>query len=122
MDRKRRARRLAGNGAGPPGYRQRGGTRLDVEERAELRHRYAVQIVVRNVSAEGFMAVCDDPVEIGSEVSLDVAGIGAVPAQVRWQIADRMGGMFLDPISLSQCSWTATRIEAAGREAQASAG
>jgi hypothetical protein len=84
-----------------------------VDGRAELRHRYAVQIRVRNVSAEGFMAICEDAVEIGSEVSLDVAGIGSVPAQVRWQIADRMGGMFLDPISLSQCSWTATRIEAA---------
>ncbi len=105
-------------GVGASGYRDRVGVRVQTDDSAELRHRYSVEIRVRNVSAEGFMAVCDERVEIGSEVSLDVAGIGFVPAQVRWQIADRMGGMFLDPISLTQCAWTATRIDA---EAQAAA-
>jgi len=122
MDRRRRSRKPAGPpkaGPGASGYRERVGVRVEIDDSAELRHRYTVEIQVRNVSAEGFMALCGDPVEIGSEVSLDVAGIGFVPAQVRWQIADRMGGMFLDPISLTQCAWTATRIEA---EAQAAAG
>ena len=43
---------------------------------------------------------------IGSYVSLDVPGVGPVQAQVRWQVGTKMGGMFLDPISLGRCEWT----------------
>ena len=77
---------------------------------------YAVEIKVRNVSSAGFMAECAEPVRIGSYVSLDIPGIGPVQAQVRWQIGARMGGMFLDPISLGQCEWTATPVEARRRD------
>jgi hypothetical protein len=28
---------------------------------------------------------------------------------VRWQIGARMGGMFLDPISLARCEWAAVK-------------
>lgn len=87
--------------------------RLDVDDRTLLRHRYSVEISVRNVSTHGFMAECEYPVAIGSNVSLDVPGIGPVQAQVRWQISNRMGGLFLDPISLRQCAWTATRSDTA---------
>ena len=59
------------------------------------------------------MAECAEPVRIGSYVSLDVPGIGPVHAQVRWQIGARMGGMFLDPISLARCEWTAAKADAA---------
>ena len=82
-----------------------------------MRHRFAVEVLIRDVSATGFMAECGAPVRIGSYVSLDVPGIGAVHAQVRWQIGNRMGGMFLDPISLERCEWTATRTEAPTLEA-----
>jgi hypothetical protein len=74
---------------------------------------YAVEIKVRNVSSAGFMAECAEPVRIGSYVTLAIPGIGPVEAQVRWQIGARMGGMFLDPISLAQCEWTAVKAEAA---------
>ena len=52
------------------------------------------------------------PVRIGSYVSLDIPGIGPVEAQVRWQIGVKMGGMFLDPISLGRCEWTAEKNQA----------
>lgn len=74
---------------------------------------YAVEIKVENLSAAGFMAECPTPVLIGSYVSLDVPGIGPVEAQVRWQIGAKMGGMFLDPISLARCEWTAETAQAA---------
>jgi hypothetical protein len=74
---------------------------------------YAVEIKVRNVSSAGFMAECAEPVRIGSYVSFDIPGIGPVQAQVRWQIGASMGGMFLDPISLARCEWTAVKAEAA---------
>jgi hypothetical protein len=72
---------------------------------------YNVEVKVRDVSQAGFMAECSERIQIGSTVSLDVPGIGPVHAQVRWQIGGRMGGLFLDPISLTQCEWTAIKAE-----------
>lgn len=70
---------------------------------------YSIEVKICDVSQCGFKAECADPLQIGSVVTLDVPGIGSVEAQVRWQIGFRMGGMFLDPISLSRCEWTAVR-------------
>lgn len=72
---------------------------------------YTVEVRVRDVSQAGFMAECEHAIGIGSAVSLDVPGIGSVDAQVRWQLAGRMGGLFHDPISLSECEWTAVRTD-----------
>jgi hypothetical protein len=94
-----------------PAYKPRRSPRMAVTGSAVLRSDdlYDVEVRVRNVSTCGFMAQCAVPVRIGSYVSLDVPGIGPVHAQVRWQIGFTMGGMFLDPISLDRCEWTATR-------------
>ena len=73
---------------------------------------YKVEIKVHNVSSAGFMATCAAPLRIGSYVSLDIPGIGPVDAQIRWQLGSQMGGMFLDPISLSRCEWTAEKAKA----------
>lgn len=70
---------------------------------------YSVEVTLCNVSTCGFMAECAENVRIGSHVTLDVPGVGPVDAQVRWLLGGRMGGMFLDPISLSRCQWTATK-------------
>lgn len=89
--------------------------RLVVASETQLRHQwYSVEVRVCDVSQSGFMAECSEAVAIGSRVSLDVPGIGPVHAQVRWQIGGRMGGMFLDPISLTECQWTAIRAEPDG--------
>jgi len=109
MDRRRRGFGPARTNA--TAFQERGGERVPIEGSTELRHRYAIVIKVRDVSTRGFMAECAESVEIGSNVSLDIPGIGAVHAQVRWQIGSRMGGMFLDPISLQHCEWTAVRAE-----------
>lgn len=87
--------------------------RVPIDEPASLRAQnwYNVEVKVRNLSTCGFMAECSAPVRIGSYVSLDVPGVGPVQAQVRWQIGVRMGGMFLDPISLARCEWTAVQAE-----------
>src|SRR3954452_11196855 len=99
----------------PPFYQKRQAARLPVSARPRLAEAslYAIEVKVCDVSTGGFMAECPDPVRIGSYVSLDVPGLGPVEAQVRWQLGGRMGGMFLDPISLSECEWTATPAEAA---------
>ena len=93
----------------PTGYHERRAARLPVESTTQMRQQnwYSVEVRIRDVSTTGFMAECDASVRIGSYVSLDVPGLAPVHAQVRWQIGGRMGGMFLDPISLSKCEWTA---------------
>ena len=99
-----------------PGFKARRGPRLAVADgKAQLSPQklYNVEIKVRDLSSAGFMAECAEPVRIGSYVSLDIPGIGPVQAQVRWQIGLKMGGMFLDPISLARCEWTAEKAEAA---------
>jgi hypothetical protein len=87
--------------------------RVPVQQTARMRSQqwYNIEVKVRDVSTCGFMAECAAPVQIGSYVSLDVPGIGPVHAQVRWQIGVTMGGMFLDPISLTRCEWTAVQAE-----------
>jgi hypothetical protein len=97
-----------------PSLRPRRTARLSVDESTSLRSQnwYNIEVKVRDVSTCGFMAECPHPVGIGSYVSLDVPGVGPVHAQVRWQIGARMGGMFLDPISLHRCAWAATQASA----------
>ncbi|MDQ4086747.1 MAG: hypothetical protein M3177_01830 [Pseudomonadota bacterium] len=94
-----------------PSLKPRRAQRVPVDEPATMRSQnwYQVEVKVRNVSTCGFMAECGAPVQIGSYVSLDVPGVGPVHAQVRWQIGATMGGMFLDPISLARCEWTAVK-------------
>ena len=99
-----------------PGFQSRRSERVVLRgEAANLSPHdlYAVEIKVENLSSAGFMAECVESVRIGSCVTLDVPGIGPVQAQVRWQIGVKMGGMFLDPISLARCEWTAEKAEAA---------
>jgi len=97
------------------GFKPRRAARQAVQGKANLSPQdlYQVEVRVRDLSAAGFMAECAQPVRIGSYVMLDIPGVGPVRAQVRWQIGLRMGGMFLDPISLARCEWTAQKAEAA---------
>jgi hypothetical protein len=97
----------------PSDYADRRSDRLPIASTSQLRQQnwYSVEVKLCNVSTCGFMAECAENVRIGSNVSLDVPGIGPVHAQVRWQIGGRMGGMFLDPISLGHCEWIATKAE-----------
>lgn len=95
-----------------PGFQPRRAERVAVDggaARLDAPDLYAVAVRVRNMSPAGFMAECPETVRIGSYVTLDVPGIGPVQAQIRWQIGVRMGGMFLDPISLASCEWTAEK-------------
>ena len=98
-----------------PGYKARRMPRVPIQGQADLcpQNLYKFEVHVCDLSSSGFMAECAEPVRIGSYVSLDIPGIGPVHAQVRWQIGFKMGGMFLDPISLARCEWTAEKAEAA---------
>jgi hypothetical protein len=112
----RRRRGISPPRAGGSSFHERRATRLSVDESAALTHVYEIAVTVRDVSTSGFMAECAEWVAIGSHVSLEIPGIGEVRAQVRWQVGARMGGMFLDPISLDLCEWTGVRAEASPLE------
>ena len=101
-----------GSTAPGPGYLDRRSERTPISSKSRLTQQnwYSVEVALCDLSSSGFMAECAQNVSIGSYVTLDVPGLGPVRAQVRWQIGKRMGGMFLDPIRLSRCEWTASRI------------
>ncbi|HEX9964081.1 MAG TPA: PilZ domain-containing protein [Allosphingosinicella sp.] len=109
------------NSEGGPGgqFKPRNSGRTPVEGRTRLRAQswYSIEVTVCDVSTTGFNAQCPETVRIGSYVSLDVPGIGPVNAQVRWQLGERMGGQFLDPISLNRCDWTAAPVDPPQRAA-----
>lgn len=95
----------------PQDFKERRGERVTViPSPAQCRSSwYSIEVKICDVSQCGFKAECADSVQIGSLMILDVPGIGEVQAQVRWQLGSRMGGMFLDPISLNRCEWIAVR-------------
>ena len=49
---------------------------------------------IRNLSAEGFFALCARPLPIGSLVSLATPELGRLSAQVRWALGARIGAVF----------------------------
>jgi len=93
-------------------FQPRRSRRVHLQEVTSLRStdQRLLEVTVCDLSTSGFMAECLRPVLIGSYVSLDLPGIGPVNAQIRWQVGGRMGGKFLDPISLVRCDWTSERL------------
>lgn len=98
---------VSGSGEDCPSFLPRRTVRVKVKAGTNLRDagNEAVEIMVCDLSTAGFMAESLQPILIGSYVSIDLPGIGIVHAQVRWQLGGRMGGKFLEPINLVQCSW-----------------
>jgi hypothetical protein len=53
-----------------------------------------LDIILRNLSAAGFMAECMAPLEPGTRIVLAVPGVGYIPAEIRWNVSFRIGGLF----------------------------
>jgi hypothetical protein len=79
---------------------------LDAETRLRPNSWSSLQIKMLDLSATGFRAECEARVKPGSSVSLDVAGIGSIDAQVEWQRGGQFGARFFAPIELDNCQWT----------------
>jgi hypothetical protein len=62
----------------------------------------SVEIVLRDVSAGGFMGECEQFVQIGSCVGVKLPGLGRVEATIMWALEGRIGGRFMTPIPVSQ--------------------
>jgi hypothetical protein len=59
-----------------------------------------LDVVVIDVSRDGFRLRSDSELEIGSEVLLRVAKRDPVRALIRWTCGHEAGGVFLDPVAL----------------------
>lgn len=59
-----------------------------------------IEVVVTDISKDGFKLSADRQLSIGERVELCIPKTGDVPAQIRWAIGDRAGGVFLAPLPL----------------------
>jgi len=66
----------------------------------------SLEVEMLDLSRSGFRARCEARVRPGSGVTLDIAGIGEVDAQVEWQRDGEFGARFITEIDLDRCSWT----------------
>lgn len=62
-----------------------------------------VQVRLCDISEAGFMAECAERVALGSMIAIDLPGLGATHARVRWNMGGRIGARFVTPIDLAHC-------------------
>ena len=60
--------------------------------------KHEAQVRVRNLSSGGLMAEVSDPLALGTEVEVDVRGIGWICGRIAWAAAGRVGVAFDKPI------------------------
>ncbi len=53
-----------------------------------------IEIRLRNISAMGALVECNSPVAPGTQLTIDIVGVGPVVGTVRWAQANRFGMMF----------------------------
>jgi diguanylate cyclase (GGDEF)-like protein len=61
---------------------------------------------LRNISAGGAMIECDNPLEVGTPVELDLAEAGTLPAEVRWCQQGQVGLCFGEEFALGKLART----------------
>jgi diguanylate cyclase (GGDEF)-like protein len=61
-----------------------------------------VEIRLRNISAKGALVECDHPVAPGTQLTLDIVGVGPVVGTVRWAQASRFGMQFDETFELGR--------------------
>jgi diguanylate cyclase (GGDEF)-like protein len=59
------------------------------------------EIRLRNISVMGALVECDVPVAPGTQLTLDIVGVGPVTGTVRWAHASRFGMQFSEPFDLT---------------------
>lgn len=59
-------------------------------------------VIVRNISEQGFMAETEAIFPEAAYVRLKLPGLGAVNAQIKWSEGGRLGGQFVTPIATAR--------------------
>ena len=60
------------------------------------------EIRLRNISAMGALVECEAPVAPGTQLTLDIVGVGPVTGIVRWAQSSRFGMQFSEPFDLTR--------------------
>lgn len=81
-----------------PNLRERRYAVLLVGSIARAGSRNRMRLTVRNIASRGLMGECAYPPRVGDLVEVDLPGIGAVLAYVRWGDGNRIGLEFDGPI------------------------
>ena len=76
--------------------------RVQFRTRVRLRDGREIEAEVRNLSRRGFMAECAEAIAPGTDLLVQLAGIGWVLGSVRWATAERIGCKFPDAIVLAR--------------------
>ena len=59
-----------------------------------------IDVVITNVSRDGFRLESRCELEVGSDILLQVAKLAPVRATIRWTCGFEAGGVFLEPVAL----------------------
>ena len=60
----------------------------------------ALDVIITDVSRDGFRLESRSELEVGSEILLQVAKLDPVKAVIRWTCGYEAGGIFLEPVAL----------------------
>lgn len=90
---------------GDDGVQPRSVNRLSCSYLSNVRANGVKNVGIRlcDISETGFMAECQEQVPLGGTVSIDLPGLGAVHARIRWGMGGRIGGRFMEAIDLEAC-------------------
>jgi hypothetical protein len=96
-------------------YLERGAERISADGMFALRagNFSTVEAEIFDISQLGLKGSCSEALSIGSLITLDIPGIGAVEAEVKWQLSTRFGALFLEPIDVTKCEWSAVKARLA---------
>lgn len=61
---------------------------------------YTVDVVILDVSKDGFRLRSVTEFELGSTVRLQMKNVAPVRCEIRWSCGHEAGGVFLDPITI----------------------
>ncbi|MGN6156338.1 MAG: PilZ domain-containing protein [Sphingomicrobium sp.] len=61
---------------------------------------FTVDVMIVDVSKDGFRLRSVTELELGSRVSLQMDNVAPVRCEIRWSCGHEAGGIFLDPITI----------------------
>lgn len=84
--------------------------RVSVAVRLKSEGVRVVTVALGDISTAGLMARTDEPIPLGSTVSIDLPAVGPVQARVRWTVGGRVGVRFAAPIDVDACRSAMARL------------
>ena len=69
-----------------------------------------IEIRLRNISIKGSLVECDTPVAPGTQLTIDIVGVGPVVGTVRWSQASRFGMQFDEEFDLRRLAIKRERL------------